>query len=960
VDVDMERTREVLRLVVAALVVAAVLVSWGGGVLPSAQAAPGPAEPAETSAPGAAPESAAPVDADVQAKAAEGTVDVIAVTSAPGEQVAAAVLDTVPEGSVSAVDAGATSQLAVTVDAEGLEALRRAPYVERIVENGKNFVAADTWAENIGLPPVGTAGWDGSGQTIAILDSGVQSNHPYLSGKVVAEACFSGGGAPGTSSLCPGQSATGEGPGSAAPCTLAITECDHGTHVAGIAVGGPATTGGRVIQGVAPAASIVAVQIFTKGTTTEACSGAAPCVFAYDSDLNDALDWVRARVQANAPGFEDLAAVNLSLGGGIYSGTCDTDPTKPYVDALGALGVVTVAATGNFGLNGTFPGISSPACISTVVSVGATTALGTLASYSNLTAGTSILAPGGLITSSKRGSSYGDLVGTSMSTPIVSAAIALLRQQGTYTTRAQIVSRLTGTGDEVSNAFGRREIQVDSALLGVPNSPRDPAALPGESYVDVSWTAPTFTGDGPLAGYAVSSFPASGGCTTTGATTCRVTGLANGTTYAFTVQSIGAAGPGGRTTVTGTPRTVPGAPRDVKVVPAHESLTATWRAPVSDGGGAIDRYKATAHPSGRTCTTNGSLSCTIGGLTNGASYTVTVVALNDAGAGPASSPSASVTPVWAPNLAPGPPLGNLDSVVPGLRSVTVKGWTLDPEKQGPIQVHVYVDGAAVAVLADDARPDVAGVYRRYGEDHGFSAVVGASPGPHTVCAYGIGVGVGGNRSLGCRQVDVATGLPVGSLDDVSVAPRRISVSGWTLDPDVAASIQVTLTVDGVPRTSLADVVRPDVGSAFPGYGDRHGYQRSMTATPGFHVVCAYGIDTAGGGGRELGCRWLVVPTGPPFGSLDQVTRTGNTVTVSGWTIDPDTRDGIDVHLVVGSQVLAVRAAGERIDVGRAFPAYGAAHGYTGTFTVSGSGIPVCAYAINTGGGSNTLLGCRTV
>jgi hypothetical protein len=67
-----------------------------------------------------------------------------------------------------------------------------------------------------------------------------------------------------------------------------------------------------------------------------------------------------------------------------------------------------------------------------------------------------------------------------------------------------------------------------------------------------------------------------------------------------------------------------------------------------------------------------------------------------------------------------------------------------------------------------------------------------------------------------------------------------------------------------------------------------------------------------------------------------------------------------VHLVVGSQVLAVRAAGERIDVGRAFPAYGPAHGYTGTFTISGSGIPVCAYAINTGGGSNTLLGCRTV
>ena len=67
-----------------------------------------------------------------------------------------------------------------------------------------------------------------------------------------------------------------------------------------------------------------------------------------------------------------------------------------------------------------------------------------------------------------------------------------------------------------------------------------------------------------------------------------------------------------------------------------------------------------------------------------------------------------------------------------------------------------------------------------------------------------------------------------------------------------------------------------------------------------------------------------------------------------------------MHLVAGGRILAVHAADERIDVGRAYPAYGSNHGFSAGFSVSGSGIPVCAYAINVGGGTNTRLGCRTV
>ena len=114
---------------VAALTVVAALASWGGGALSSAQAVPAPS-------PGATPaDTGAPVEVEVLADVEQGPVDVIVVTSAPGEQVAEAVMGEVPDESVSAVDASVAPQLAVTVDAEGLEALRTAPCVERIVES---------------------------------------------------------------------------------------------------------------------------------------------------------------------------------------------------------------------------------------------------------------------------------------------------------------------------------------------------------------------------------------------------------------------------------------------------------------------------------------------------------------------------------------------------------------------------------------------------------------------------------------------------------------------------------------------------------------------------------------------------------------------------------------------------------------------------------------------------------
>ncbi len=99
---------------------------------------------------------------------------------------------------------------------------------------------------------------------------------------------------------------------------------------------------------------------------------------------------------------------------------------------------------------------------------------------------------------------------------------------------------------------------------------------------------------------------------------------------------------------------VPGAPTSVAATAGQNSAQVSWQAPAGNGGSEITGYTVTSAPDGRTCETTGELSCTVDGLTNGTAYTFTVVAANVAGSGPASQPSAPVTPA-APVTAPGAP-----------------------------------------------------------------------------------------------------------------------------------------------------------------------------------------------------------------------------------------------------------------------------------------------------------------
>ncbi|MCU1443151.1 MAG: hypothetical protein JWQ59_1301 [Cryobacterium sp.] len=304
------------------------------------------------------------------------------------------------------------------------------------------------------------------------------------------------------------------------------------------------------------------------------------------------------------------------------------------------------------------------------------------------------------------------------------------------------------------------------------------------------------------------------------------------------------------------------------------------------------------------------------------------------------------------------PVGHVDEVTAQPGYLHVRGWALDPDTDGSIAVHVYLNGVPAPFEADSYRPDVGNALST-GPNHGFDVRVPiATTGQQQVCVYGINEGPGANALISCTLIDPFSGSPVGYVDSVSSLGGAITVNGWALDPDVADPISVDLGSEG---TLIANSSRPDVARAAPGYGDLHGLSSTYPASVGVHSFCAVARNVGLGSDTPLGCFTVEVLGPNAIGSLDDVAVTAGTVAVRGWAIDPTTRASIPVHVYVDAAANAITADASRIDVGRAYPSYGPQHGFVKSLAVSPGRHQVCAYAIKADGvGGNTNLGCRTV
>ncbi|ARJ04546.1 hypothetical protein GCM10010988_33410 [Cnuibacter physcomitrellae] len=327
-----------------------------------------------------------------------------------------------------------------------------------------------------------------------------------------------------------------------------------------------------------------------------------------------------------------------------------------------------------------------------------------------------------------------------------------------------------------------------------------------------------------------------------------------------------------------------------------------------------------------------------------------------------------------PSITPptGPPVGNIESATLSKGQLTIKGWALDPDTAASVDLNVYLGGPygsawwGSAYVADVQRPDVASAFPGYGANHGMqlTAPVPAGIGRTQACVYVQNVGGGSTTLLGCPTVTATSGSPFGTFEEASATNGSARVKGWAIDPDTTGSISIRATVNGkTVGTYPASSSRPDVGAAYPASGSSHGFAVSGIPIPvGTSDICLYGVDKTGGDGEgPLGCQTVSTQSGPPRGNIDAVATGPGSLTVSGWALDPDTPDPIDVHVYVnGVMAGKATATASRPDVAAAFPGYGAAHGYSIQVPATGGPAQVCVYGINVRDFGNPQLACRTV
>jgi len=329
--------------------------------------------------------------------------------------------------------AGKFSHQAITI-------LQNHPEVVSIqLDKQYEFLLADSKPQ-INVDAVHALPYTGKGVTVAVLDSGIDTDHPDLADSIVAQHCFS-------DRSCP--------PFGTNESTFAeddIYGMGHGTFVAGT-ITGP--------QGIAPDAGIVAIKV-----SSQIGIFSAPL----QSDILAGLDWIRANLST-----QPVQIITLSLGSGAFSNVCDDDDpaTATIFKQLREQGVSIFVGVGNDGFTDM---IASPACLNDAIAVGATDMAGEVADFSNSNHLVDILAPGVNITSSMISGGQITKNGTSFSTPIAAGVAALMLELYPTLTPTSIEIMMEKTGVMITDVKNGLTFPRLDALAAVK-------ALPAETVV---------------------------------------------------------------------------------------------------------------------------------------------------------------------------------------------------------------------------------------------------------------------------------------------------------------------------------------------------------------------------------------------------------------------------------------------------------------------------------------------
>ena len=317
------------------------------------------------------------------------------------------------DGSIEIIDElDNLPHVVIKINSKGLQALINHPQVQNIEANitFKPFLKTAVPRIMDINNPWSHPDYDGASSWVAVIDTGVNTAHPMFQGKSIIEACFV------ADNSCPNGTNTQYGSNAADP----LGKSDHGTHVAGIAVGNYIPD--RGFGGVAHNANLIAIQIFNRDGTANSYS------------LIRALNYVHQLSRSRM-----LSAVNLSFGEHILNyNRCETYNQGAVPSAVNILRnkkVATVASAGNDEFYGMeppplffyFPPVY-PACLDEVISVTSATKSYVIdrgaQRYVYLP---SLIAPGKDILSASHGNNYTIKSGTSMSTAMISGAFAVLR-----------------------------------------------------------------------------------------------------------------------------------------------------------------------------------------------------------------------------------------------------------------------------------------------------------------------------------------------------------------------------------------------------------------------------------------------------------------------------------------------------------------------------------------------------